>query len=130
LRLPHHGKRNSQSPGIASLAQVKLKIAHRKKTSEGDVTTSKDLIFLLDELPAAEPPKKKSKKTNKDGESVNLKNFGAFINIAKFKRNENLGLAWRCRLESQQEMVSLMPIRPVAILQGMVEVESQNFCLM
>jgi hypothetical protein len=124
------------STGQLSLHQVKLKISHHTlKTSDGSIAPSKDLIFVMDD-PPEEPTKKKAKtkKNSKDDAStagVTTKNFGSNLSIPKFKHSSLLKTAWRCRLDSQQDGSKLvMPVQPIAVLAGMLEVESQNINLM
>lgn len=115
---------------------MKYKISHHSlKKNECSITPSKELVFVLDE-PSNEPPKKKqrAKKGSKDqdGPTVTIKNFGATISIPKFKNSAIMKVAWRCRLDSQADGAKLlMPVRPVAILAGSLEVlEGQNLNLM
>lgn len=116
--------------------QVKYKISHHSlKKNECSITSSKELVFVLDE-PSDEPPRKKQKnKTGskeKDAAMVTIKNFGSTILIPKFKSSSILKVAWRCRLDSQADGAKLlMPVRPVAILTGSLEVlDGQNVSLM
>ena len=112
--------------------QVKYKISHHSlKKNECSITPSKELVFVLDE-PSDEPPRKKPKNKqgskDKDAPMVTIKNFGANILIPKFKSSTILKVAWRCRLDSQADGAKLlMPVRPVAILSGSLEVlDGQN----
>ena len=88
---------------------------------------------MLDE-PNEEPTKKKRKKANAKDESVagvTMKNFGANVSVPKVKGSSLLKVAWRCRLDNQADGSKLvMPVRPIAILSGMLEVEAQNVSLL
>ena len=131
----HH----SQSTNLSLIEppfKVKVRISHHTlKKSDQSISQAKDLVFVLDPLADAEQTKKKRKlkKGGKDAKesTVSVKNFGAHLNIPKVKNSQHVGLAWRCRLDSHTDGAKvLMPIRPVAILNGMVDIDKQNFSLM
>jgi hypothetical protein len=108
---------------------------HNLKKTDQTMNQTKELVFVLDP-PPDEEQKKKKRKLKKGGKeakesTVSVKNFGAHLNIPKVKNSQHLGLAWRCRMDSQTDGAKvLMPIRPVAILNGMVDIDKQNFSLM
>ena len=73
------------------------------------------------------------KKANKDESvaGVTMKNFGSNVSVPKVKGSSLLKVAWRCRLDNQADGSKLlMPVRPIAILSGMLEVEAQNVSLL
>ena len=113
--------------------KVKLRISHHTmKKSECSLTQSKELVFVLDAPKEEERPKKKQKKnTNGDTAGVTVKNFGASLQIPKVKTSNLISIGWRCRLDSQGDGGKvLMPVRPVAILNGLVELDNQIINLM
>lgn len=123
-----------QSTNFCPWFEVKLRISHHSlKKSENSITPTKDLVFVLDEL-NEEPTKKKRKKANAKDESVagvTMKNFGSNVSVPKVKGSSLLKVAWRCRLDNQGDGSKLlMPVRPIAILSGMLEVEAQNVSLL
>ena len=78
-----------------SPSKVKLEVSHHIQQDE-NWTSSKPLVFVMDETP--EVPKK-TKKRSKNGSTMTSKNFGAFMNISKIKTcATTLLVAWRCRL--------------------------------
>lgn len=112
-------------------SEVKVRISHHNiKKPDNAISSTKELIFVLDALD--DKPKKKNKgKKNSKEPTTSVKNFGANLNIPKVKNNEHLKTAWRCRVDAQSDGAKvLMPIRPVAILAGMLELDNQNFSLM
>lgn len=128
--------RHTSMPKCINPNQVKIRISHHAiKKNDATVTPTKDLVFVLDDV-SSKPPKKRKKtgRGNKDQDTtggVTVKNFGANLLIPKLKASSMLKVAWRCRLDGQPDGSKLlMPVRPVAILGGMLEVEVQNVSLM
>ena len=119
-----------------SCSQVKIKVSHHTVDKDtATVAPAKDLVFTMDELVEEEPgkkPKGKGKKEKKDAKpDVTAKNFGTRLRIPTFKNSQHLKVAWQCRIDSQTEGVKMiMPIRPVACLAGMVDIDQQNLSLM
>ncbi len=111
---------------------MKVNIAHHKvKTSDSTIQPAKELVFVLDD-PVDEPTaKKRKKKKGVEPPASTVKNFGNKLLVSKVKNSGKLTIAWRCRLDSEADGVKmLMPVRPVAILSGTVELETQNLSLM
>ena len=84
-----------------SPAKVKLEVSHHK-LENSECTSTKPLVFVLDEPPSPENVKiKKEKKTKKQGKAqtpaITAKNFGGLVSIPKIKAAELLIVAWRCR---------------------------------
>ncbi len=98
-------------------AEAKLLLAYED-------TENDPLVFVLDGASAKQPAKKKrrGKKTN----SITANSFGAHLSIANFRgsNNEMMCLAWRVKLASTQEGLSVTPVRPVAILTGNLDVDT------
>lgn len=60
-----------------------------------------------------------------------MKNFGNAIHVQKLKSSNKLKVAWRCRIDSIADGAKLvMPVRPVAVLAGMIDVENVNVNLL
>ena len=111
--------------------QVKIRISHHTlKKSESTITPAKDLVFVLDEPPVEGPKKKRKAKNGKEQDStagVTVKNFGSNLLVPKIKTSKFINICWRCRLDSPGDGVRLiMPVRPVAVLSSMLDVENKN----
>ena len=79
--------------------QVKLAVTQHtigSIGSEAEITTDKDLVFVLDAL--KEEPAKKKRKKSKDDSKCTAKSFGALVNISKLKNAARLITSWRVRL--------------------------------
>lgn len=83
-------------------AKVKLEVSHHK-LENSECSSTKALVFVLDEPPSAENAKVKKEKKGKKNQakqqspSITSKNFGAWVCIPKIKVAELLIVAWRCR---------------------------------
>lgn len=72
---------------------MKIELSHHNlDTSTKEVTSTKPLVFVMDQM--AEPQGKKRKVI------ITTKNFGARLDIGKLKEGlgPSLQLFWRCRL--------------------------------
>lgn len=117
---------------VLQLFKVKVNIAHHKvKVSDSTITPAKDLVFILDDPADEQPAKKRKKKKAVETPAATVKNFGNKLSIPKVKNSSKITIAWRCRLDAEADGVKmLMPVRPVAILSGAIELEKQNLSLM
>ena len=113
--------------------EVKVKMSHHSvDQSQATVSPSKELVFVMDvpKEPKASKKDKKGGKAAKD-KDVTTKNFGVHVSIPKMKNSENFIVSWRCRLDSQGDgFKTIMPIRPVAILAGNLELDNENINLL
>ena len=116
-------------------SEVKVKISHHTvDQSQATVSPSKELVFVMD-VPKEPKATKKDKKSgsgkNAKDKDITAKSFGSYLSIPKFKNSENLTVSWRCRLDSQGDgFKTIMPIRPVAILAGNLELDNENINLL
>ncbi|CAK9011210.1 Uncharacterized protein SCF082_LOCUS11004 [Durusdinium trenchii] len=98
---------------LQDAGEVKLELSHHKEES-GTFTSSKPLVFCLDEPPQdiISVSKKKGKKGAK-GTQLTAKNFGSFLSVSKLKTaSDTVRIAWRCRflvLTSHCFTVSITP---------------------
>lgn len=75
---------------------MKVGVSHHKILADGSLESTKELVFVMDPLKDAavkkeEPERKRSKTT------LNIKNFGAKLDVSKAKASSKISLAWRTR---------------------------------
>jgi len=95
-----------------SFSQVKIEISHHQLSDNGELTSVKPLVFLVDEPPTGnqgagdvKKEKKRGKKKKPAGPPVpTSKNFGGHLQISKVKNAQILVLAWRCRCLAASEV--------------------------
>lgn len=86
---------------------------------------------MIDDISEPEPQNKKKKKDKDAPMEASVKGFWAYLDVSKFKACPHFIVAWRCRLESASGgVMKLMPLRPVACLSGMIDVDAQSMRLM
>eukprot|EP00438_Fugacium_kawagutii_P008987 Skav223739 [mRNA] locus=scaffold2572:167090:171101:+ [translate_table: standard] len=111
---------------------VKIQISHH--ALEGtDVSSSKEIVFIMDEPKRDDEPKKgRKKKNNGDAKPpLSIKNFGVHVQVSKLKDVSTLKLCWRCRVDSAGDGTkTIMPIRPTMCLAGAVELDDDILRLM
>ena len=83
------------------IIQVKLEVSHHK-LQDGVWKAVKPLVFVLDNVPEDKKVKKEvkeggRKKKKAKTEGLNIRNFGASLDVGKIKCAEHLSTAWRCR---------------------------------
>jgi len=78
--------------------KVKLEVSYHKLDGE-QWSNAKPLVFVMDNPPQAKDEvKKEKKKKGSKTPLVTAKNFGAWMNVSKFKTaGDTMKLAWRCR---------------------------------
>ena len=108
-----------------------MDISHHA-VKDGSISPIKDIVFVMDALKEEEEnPKKRKSKKKDDSVECTARNFGAYLNISKFKECPHFKIAFRCRIESGSEgRKTLMPMRPVACLAGMLELDAVSIRLM
>ena len=85
---------------VSSAPQVKVKLSHHPVT-DGNISSEKPLIFLMDPAKddeAGESGKKKRKKSKKAHDGPSAKNFGAKLSMDKIKASQKIIIGWRVRL--------------------------------
>lgn len=88
-----------------SALQVKVDVSHHKRV-DSEWASAKPLVFVLDpvkdpSVKAEDKPKKRKAEKSK-APSVNLKNYGARLDMGKVKASSKLTLAWRARFDGCQ----------------------------
>ncbi|CAK9042284.1 Uncharacterized protein SCF082_LOCUS32839 [Durusdinium trenchii] len=111
---------------LEDAGEVKLAVTHHTVASIDKIEPEKPLTFLLDppkpQDGEGEPKKKKLKKGETAG-TMTAKNFGAILDISKFKKANRLVLGWRARLDSNNSSGTrtIVPIRPIACAAGVLD---------
>ena len=91
---------------------MKIEISHHQVGDNGEVTSVKPLVFLVDEPPTGNQGAGEVKKEKKRGKKKKTagppaptsKNFGGYLEICKVKNAQILLLAWRCRCLAASEV--------------------------
>ena len=91
---------------------MKLEVAYHQQ-QEDDWSSAKPLVFVMDAPPEGKRKTKVEKgQTGSKGPSVTSKNFGAWMDISKFKTcGDTLNLAWRCRVPSYLHLLIELPLQ-------------------
>ncbi|CAK9085679.1 unnamed protein product, partial [Durusdinium trenchii] len=114
---------------------VNISISHHTITTEDrcPTPTSKPLVFVLDDPKDPEDKKAKKPKKGKKGkegkDALTAKNFGSRVDTSKFKQGSKLILAWRVRLDVS-EGANIVPIRPIAVLSGTLDLQQTTIRLL
>ncbi|CAK9107180.1 Uncharacterized protein SCF082_LOCUS49906 [Durusdinium trenchii] len=130
----HNKKHNCDSDYLEPDA-VNISISHHTITTEDrcPTPTSKPLVFVLDDPKDPEDKKAKKPKKGKKGkegkDALTAKNFGSRVDTSKFKQGSKLILAWRVRLDVS-EGANIVPIRPIAVLSGTLDLQQTTIRLL
>ncbi|CAK9107687.1 Uncharacterized protein SCF082_LOCUS50126 [Durusdinium trenchii] len=111
---------------LEDAGEVKLCVTHHNLSSDSEkIERQKSLCFLMDPPKDREASGKPNKKKLKKAAAGNMtaNNFGSILDISKLKRASRVVIGWRVRLTFQTcvGMKTLVPIRPIACLTGVLD---------
>ncbi|CAK9042507.1 unnamed protein product [Durusdinium trenchii] len=110
---------------LEDAGEVKLCVTHHNLSSDSEkIERQKSLCFLMDPPKDREASGKPNKKKLKKAAAGNMtaNNFGSILDISKLKRASRVVIGWRVRLDDGSSgMKTLVPIRPIACLTGVLD---------